>query len=142
VLFERTASWGSLLYVCFDTFVGGCPPQPVRWVSITLGGKHAQWERHISVLSLAPRKRTKECSYLTPDGGAWYTVTDDCGNVLWDSRTVFPCYASLEECRQQHPRRHSYGPGAENDAAVARCNAVVDDLIQQGLLPPSWRQEN
>jgi hypothetical protein len=137
VLYEAEAK-GCVLYKCFDSFVGGSPPMSVRWVRITLEGRYAQWKRHISIEVREPRKRKREFYYLTPDGGAWYTIKRMDGEVEFDSRTVFPCYASLEECREQNAKRHGYGPGPENEAAVARWDAVVADLKLQGRLPNDW----
>jgi hypothetical protein len=98
-------------------------PSRRRW---TRHPETAQYERTISVSYLPPRKRRAEHYGLSPDGGAWYQVREG-GQTLWDSREVFPCYATLEEA-MRHRDRHGYGPGPENDAAVARVDAGLAAL--------------
>jgi hypothetical protein len=100
-------------------------------VSLTLEdpAAHRQFERQITISYLGPRKRRREGYALSPDGLAWYTLSRD-GRVDWDSRQVpgFQIYATLEEARAQARVRHNYGPGPENDDAIARWEKMVADL--------------
>jgi hypothetical protein len=122
---------GGLIQFEFDR------PHEVRWVQISLAGPHAQWERRLWIAFLEPRKRKNNISYtLSPDGCRWYTVERD-GVVEYDTRGVFPAYHSLEEYRAVRDQRHGYGPGPENDAAVARRDA---ELAQLTARFPNWNR--
>jgi hypothetical protein len=107
-------------------------PEEVRWVGIYLSGRHGQYERHIYINFIEPRRRKKSpyCYVLSPDGCCWYTVERD-GVVEFDSRGVFPVYSSVEEYQRLRDQRHGYGPGPENDAAVARYDAQLAELYAQ-----------
>src|SRR5262249_49442729 len=131
ILYEGTAAKGDVLTLHHDTLLGwGATADQFRWLRITLGAKYAQWERHIWISKLKPRQRkSREIWLLYPDGGAWYWVTLN-GKTVWDSRTVFPVWASVEEDRANSQRRHGYGPGPENDAAVARYDAQLVELFK------------
>jgi hypothetical protein len=128
VVFEAAAKGKGPLLLHHDTVVGGSEPRAYRWIRITLAGRHAQYERHMTIEFLAPRHRTSKYVYnLSPDGGAWYWVTQD-NEVLWDSRDIFPVWSSLEEARANRENGRLYGPGPVNDAAQARWDAMVADL--------------
>lgn len=117
------------LVLTHDTHVGGLHSTPLRWVAVNLGERYGQYDHHLSVYFIRPRKRKKEGYTLSPDGLAWYTI-QVAGATVWDSRQVpgFQVYADLEEARALTPGRHGLGPGPENDAAVARWDAAVAAL--------------
>ena len=92
-----------------------------------LAGQYAQWERHIGLKVLPPRRPSYDYYYLTPDGTRWYWITVN-GCTVWDSSDHFPLYASLEEYRALAHKRHGYGPGPENDATIARYEARMADI--------------
>jgi hypothetical protein len=56
VLYEAEGK-GLILRVAGIVSLGFERPDPVRRVTVTLGGRWAQWERRIWVYCVAPRKR-------------------------------------------------------------------------------------
>lgn len=94
ILFEHLGE----CVINFDTLVGGRSAHTVRWVQVELGGVNAQYDRHMNIVSLRPRKKKKECYQLSPDGLAWFWIVVK-GKKVWDSRDTFPVFATNEEAR-------------------------------------------
>src|SRR5689334_12240812 len=76
-----------------------------REVTIELQGPYAQYDRHIVISALRPRKRKADYYHLYPDGLQRYVVAI-ANRVVFNSGEIFPTFVSLEAARFHKDKIH------------------------------------
>jgi len=90
--------------VCNNVVFGQSREKNIAGVRVYLGGKYAQYDRHMRVyleyVKLPRQRKTrKDCYLVYLDGLVSFTVEVD-GTTYFDTADYFPVYPSLDKARE------------------------------------------